>query len=179
MNKIKLSKLVSYILRHKPEEYDISLDKEGWVDIPELIQQITSRHIIYDGIDINVFEEITKTSGKQRFEIKANRIRAFYGHSIETKIVREKSSPPDILYHGTPIETAAIILQDGMKAMNRQNVHLSSDKKTAEIVAKRWHSKFKILKVEANKAFNDGINFYEGNENIWLADFIPHQYIKK
>lgn len=66
-----------------------------------------------------------------------------------------------------------------MKAMNRQNVHLSSDKKTAEIVAKRWHSRFKILKVEANKAFNDGINFYEGNENIWLADFIPHQYIKE
>lgn len=84
MNKIKLSKLVSYILRHKPEEYDISLDKEGWVDIPELIKQITSRHTIYDGIDINVFEEITQTSGKQRFEIKANRIRAFYGHSIKT-----------------------------------------------------------------------------------------------
>ena len=179
MNKIKLSKLVSYILRHKPEEYDITLDKEGWVDIPELIKQITGRHNIYAGIDINIFQEITQTSGKQRFEIKANRIRAFYGHSIEAKIARENSSPPDVLYHGTPIETAAIILQDGMKAMNRQNVHLSSDENTAEIVAKRWHSEYKILKVDAKRAFNDGINFYEGNENIWLADFIPHQYIKE
>jgi putative RNA 2'-phosphotransferase len=44
-------------------------------------------------------------------------------------------------------------------------------------VAKRWHSEFQILKVNAKQAFEDGINFYEGNENIWLADFIPSQYI--
>jgi putative RNA 2'-phosphotransferase len=179
MNKIKLSKLVSYILRHKPEEYDITLDSEGWVEIGELIHQISKRHKHFNGIDHQIFEEITKSSGKQRFEIKADRIRAFYGHSIESKIAREQTCPPQVLFHGTPNQTASIILLEGLKAMNRQNVHLSSDKKTAEVVAKRWHSEYQILKVDAKKAFNDGIAFYKGNENIWLADFITQQYISE
>jgi len=177
MNTIKLSKLVSYILRHKPEDYGITLDDEGWVDIPVLINQITDRHKIFAEIDKDTFEQITRQSGKQRFEITGNRIRAFYGHSIEAKIVREKCCPPDVLYHGTPTDTAALILEDGLKAMNRQNVHMSSDEKTAEIVAKRWHCDYLILKVDAKRAFDEGLNFYEGNENIWLADFIPNQYI--
>ncbi len=179
MNTIKLSKLVSFILRHKPEDYEITLDDEGWVDISVLIKQIVGRHKEYAGINKGSFEQITKQSGKQRFEIKDNRIRAFYGHSIEAKIVRDKSCPPDVLYHGTPTQTAQLILKDGLKAMNRQNVHMSSDEQTAEIVAKRWHSDYLILKVDAKRAFDEGINFYEGNENIWLADFIPPQYIKE
>lgn len=179
MNTTKLSKLVSYILRHKPEDYDITLDDAGWVDIPLLIKQITDQHNTYVGIDKDTFEQITQQSGKQRFEIQGNKIRAFYGHSIKTKIVRDISCPPDVLYHGTPTDTAALILKDGLKAMNRQNVHMSSDEQTAEIVAKRWHSDYLILKVDAKRAFDEGINFYEGNENIWLADYIPHQYIKE
>ncbi len=179
MNTIKLSKLVSYILRHKPEDYGITLDGEGWVDISVLIKQITEQHKEYAGINKDSFEQITKQSRKQRFEIKDNRIRAFYGHSIEAKIVRDKSCPPDVLYHGTPTDVAELILKDGLKPMNRQNVHMSSDEKTAEIVAKRWHSDYFVLKVDAKRAFDGGINFYKGNENIWLADFIPHQYIKR
>ncbi len=179
MNTIKLSKLVSYILRHKPEDYGITLDDEGWVVIPVLIKQITKQHKEYAEINKGSFEQITKQSGKQRFEIKDNRIRAFYGHSIEAKIVRDKSCPPDVLYHGTPTDAAELILKDGLKPMNRQNVHMSSDEKTAEIVAKRWHSDYLILKVDAKRAFEDGVNFYEGNENIWLADFIPNQYIRE
>ncbi len=179
MNTIKLSQLTSYILRHKPEDYGITLDAEGWVAVPVLVEQITRRHNEFAGINKGSFEQITKQSGKQRFEIKDNRIRAFYGHSIEAKIVRNKSCPPDMLYHGTPTDTAELILKDGLKPMNRQNVHMSSDEQTAEIVAKRWHSDYLILKVDAKRAFADGINFYQGNENIWLADFIPHQYIKE
>ena len=40
MNKItlqKLSKEVSYALRHAPWEYELELDSEGWVSIEQLI----------------------------------------------------------------------------------------------------------------------------------------------
>ena len=159
MNTIKLSKLVSYILRHKPEDYGITLDAEGWVDIPVLIYQIIKQHNAFAGINKSSFEQIAKHSGKQRFEIVDNRIRAYYGHSIKKKIAREQSCPPDVLYHGTPTQTAELIVKDGLKAMNRQNVHLSSDRETAEIVAKRWHQDYVILQVDADRAHHNGVAF--------------------
>lgn len=36
---IKTSKFLSYILRHKPETIDITLDQQGWVNIEYLIKQ--------------------------------------------------------------------------------------------------------------------------------------------
>jgi putative RNA 2'-phosphotransferase len=62
--------------------------------------------------------------------------------------------------------------------MNRQNVHLSSDRETAEVVAKRWHQDYVILQVDAGRAHDEGVAFYAGNENIWLADYIPPEYIR-
>lgn len=35
-----LSKLLSYILRHKPEEYEIALDENGYTNIDELINKL-------------------------------------------------------------------------------------------------------------------------------------------
>lgn len=37
---IKTSKFLSYILRHKPETIDITLDQQGWVNIEYLIKQV-------------------------------------------------------------------------------------------------------------------------------------------
>ena len=40
-------------------------------------------------------------SEKKRHELKENKIRALYGHSIPMKIVKEEGVPPKFLYHGT------------------------------------------------------------------------------
>lgn len=37
MDYLKLSKEVSYALRHAPWEYELEIDEEGWVDINQLI----------------------------------------------------------------------------------------------------------------------------------------------
>ena len=34
-----------------------------------------------------------------------------------------------------------------------------------------------VLKINATQAYQDGINFYYGNEKVWLADEIPSKYI--
>lgn len=38
INYTKLSKEVSYALRHAPWEYELELDKNGWVQIDQLLQ---------------------------------------------------------------------------------------------------------------------------------------------
>jgi putative RNA 2'-phosphotransferase len=36
----KISKFLSLVLRHKPEEIGLQLDNEGWADTGELLQKI-------------------------------------------------------------------------------------------------------------------------------------------
>lgn len=42
MDYFKLSKEISYALRHAPWEYELELDDEGWVDIEQLLINLSS-----------------------------------------------------------------------------------------------------------------------------------------
>ena len=54
---------------------------------------------------------------------------------------------------------------------------MSQDISTAQSVGLRHDNKPCILKIDAKKAWEDGISFYLGNEMVWLADKVPSQYI--
>ena len=58
MSDDRLSIFISLILRHKPEEAGITLDKHGWANVKELIKGInnTGRKI-----DMETLEEIVRT----------------------------------------------------------------------------------------------------------------------
>ena len=64
MNIEKLSKFISLILRHKPEEIGISLDDFGWAKTEDLINGINNSG---RKIDIEILEEIVRTYDKQRY----------------------------------------------------------------------------------------------------------------
>jgi len=114
---------------------------------------------------------------KQRHEIVGDRIRALYGHSFPGKLKRERSIPPDVLYHGTSLETIKLIRAQGLLPMARQYVHLSTDEETARMVGSRKGSQVAILSVHARNAANEGVVFYRGNSQVWLADEIPARWI--
>jgi putative RNA 2'-phosphotransferase len=61
--------------------------------------------------------------------------------------------------------------------MGRQYVHLSTDIDTANFVGKRKDSNPVMLKVHAEKASNEGIKFYQGNNAVWLADYVASKFI--
>jgi putative RNA 2'-phosphotransferase len=121
---------------------------------------------------------IVAADKKGRFEIRNNKIRAVYGHSIK-KVALEAEKPPDILYHGTTGKSLDEILQSGIKPMKRKYVHLSLDLETAIIVAKRRTNSPKIIVIDAGKCWMDGIKFYKGSESTWLSEYIDHNYFIK
>jgi len=129
------------------------------------------------GISQEQLDFVIDNMDKKRLEIQGNKIRAAYGHSFASKVQQVEAQPPNILYHGTPSFVAFIIKKEGLKPMARQYVHLSTTQKTAKMVGERRHPEPKILAIDAKKAFQNGIKFYHGNEDIWLADYIPPEYI--
>lgn len=174
----KLSKRVSYVLRHAPWEYELELGDEGWASLDQLLEGLRSDPW-FGNLDREHLLEMIRVSRKVRYEIRGGRIRALYGHSIPGKLKKKRDVPPDTLFHGTVVKFLAFIRQEGLNPMGRQYVHLSVDKKTAHQVASRRGRgrDVVILQIRAREAASQGIAFYEGNDQVWLADLVPPSWI--
>jgi putative RNA 2'-phosphotransferase len=174
-DKKHISKFLSLVLRHKPEEIGIVLDENGWAIISELIEKFSAKKIIFTKQQL---EEIVTTNDKQRFVISEDglSIRANQGHSIDVDLALNKLEPPQLLFHGTAIKFKEAILKEGIQKMNRQHVHLSDNIETAHKVGSRHGSPI-ILRVAALQMHNDGIHFYQSENGVWLTDFVSPNYI--
>lgn len=170
MDYIKLSKEISYALRHAPWEYELEMDEEGFVPLEQLLNalDITKEDVL----------KVMEISEKKRLELDGDRIRALYGHSIPMHIKKVEGTPPAILYHGTAKRFIDSIKEKGLLPMNRQYVHLSVDVETATAVGKRHDNNPIILRIDTQKAIADGIKFYIGNDKVWLCDELPIEYIQ-
>lgn len=176
----KLSRFLSYILRHKPEEINLSLDSEGYADINQLIT-LTNIHTDYN-LTHSILDQIVSTDSKQRYSYDdtKTKIRANQGHSIPVDLNLTPTIPPDILYHGTAQHSVPNIFSLGLKSMSRQYVHLSSDLETAIKVGKRHcHGTEKpvVFIINSQKAFEAGITFYLSDNNVWLTNRIPREFL--
>ena len=172
-----LSKLLSYILRHKPEEYGIVLDENGYTNVDELIKQL---HAHNENINFEILQHVVDTNNKKRFAFSDDltRIRASQGHSVDVELDYTEQQPPDILYHGTVNKFLAAIMKNGLQKMQRHHVHLSADKTTATKVAER-RGKAIILEINTGDMFSAGHLFYVADNGVWLTDHVPTAYIRQ
>lgn len=173
----KISHVMSHALRHEPWLYGLELDENGWTSVDDILSVLRVENSKWCGVTVLTLEGIIELSDKKRFEIYGGCIRALYGHSFLKKLKKQPVSPPAELYHGTSIEAATWILKDGLLPMKRQYVHLSIDKETAIMVGKRKSMHPVLLRVGSQDAVQHGVDFYQGNDIVWLADYIPKEYI--
>ena len=173
-----LSKFLSYVLRHQPEAIGLSLDKEGWAVISDLIF-----HFIKEGhkLDNDILNKIVKNSDKRRFTVSDDglRIRAAQGHSTQqVNISYKERTPPDILYHGTATRFISAIREQGLIPLSRQYVHLSPDEGTAIQVGQR-HGKPVVLKIKALDMYEQGFKFFQADNDVWLTNNVPYNFIQE
>jgi len=125
-------------------------------------------------------ETVVETNNKKRFEFNTDKtkIRARQGHSIDVDVELEEKRPPAFLYHGTSDRFLEAIEKDGLKKMNRQYVHLSEDRATAEKVGKRHGGNLIVLRIQADSyQYETGAKFYLSRNGVWLTEKVPVQYI--
>ncbi|WP_144941706.1 RNA 2'-phosphotransferase [Paenibacillus sp. 32O-W] len=168
---ISLSKFMTKILRHTPQEYGIVLEsRDGSCPTAALLQAVRSRPK-WKAVTMEEIEQVVRNSDKQRFEINGDRIRARYGHSHQ-KLSYEPGQPPDVLYHGTNMFVLQEILAEGLRPMGRQYVHLSEGLHFASLAGQR-RGQLVILAVDTRKAHEQGTQFYYAGNEVWLADEVP------
>lgn len=123
---VKISKFLSMVLRHQPDKVGITLDEAGWVDVDVLLAACAAKGRRFSRADL---DHVVANNNKKRFAYSddGRRIRASQGHSVTVELGLDPVEPPDVLYHGTATATLPLILAEGLKPMNRQDVHLSAD----------------------------------------------------
>jgi putative RNA 2'-phosphotransferase len=173
---VKVSKFMSLVLRHKPEEIGLVLDGQGWAGIDELIEK-AGRHGV--ALTREVIVRVVETSDKQRFALdqSGQRIRANQGHSVDIDLGLAPSEPPPILFHGTGETSVAAIRAQGLKPGQRQHVHLSPDEDTAIRVGRR-HGRPVVLRIAAGRMRESGHAFFLSTNGVWLTEAVPVQFIE-
>jgi len=172
----RISKFLSLILRHQPEYIGLSLTKNGWADISELIEKAKIKNIHFS---VEELLEIVHTNDKDRFALneKASMIRANQGRSLKAvDLELEPKKPPRILYHGTVGEFIDSIKSQGLQKRSRQHVHLSAEINTAIKVGSR-RGKPIILSVHAEKMYKEGFAFFQSKNGVWLTNKVPFEFV--
>jgi len=174
---VRYSKFLSLVLRHDPSAAGLTLDREGWADVGQLLTASAARGFPRG---LEALQEVVATNDKKRFAFNPDgtKIRARQGHSIAVDVGLHALEPPDVLYHGTADRFVASILAGGIHSGTRQYVHLSVDAATATRVGQR-HGRPVVLHVGAGGMHQEGYEFFLSENGVWLTREVPSRFVSQ
>ncbi|KAF9113591.1 tRNA 2'-phosphotransferase 1 [Mortierella sp. AM989] len=189
---VRLSKALSWLLRHNAESQGIAIRPDGYVKIQDVL-----RHPKFKGYTLEDIVQATDTSDKKRFQILEDEngnkeyIRAVQGHSI-AKVAElgfdeiTDSTQIPVAVHGTMYSKWSLISSQGLSKMNRNHIHLAVGLPGAnEVISGMRNACNLYIYVDTAKAIQDGIKFYKTTNNVILSDgkngdgIIPPEYFER
>jgi len=172
---VRFSKFMSLVLRHRPHQYGLTLDANGWAKVEDLVAAAKRANV---PLTPEIVKQVVAHNDKQRYGLNAEgtAIRARQGHSIKVNLDLTPLTPPEQLFHGTAEKFIPSIAEKGLVRGSRQYVHLSLDMATAHKVGQR-HGQAVVLTVASGQMSHDGHPFYCSENKIWLTEAVPTAYL--
>ncbi len=176
MSREESSKLLSFVLRHRPDAFGLTLDAAGWVPINTLLAALLAHGRVLTHQQVL---DVVNTSDKRRFAISDDgaRIRASQGHSHKVVLGYPTAVPPALLFHGTVGRFLDSIRRDGLRPGSRQHVHLSPTVADARVVGQRRGTPV-VLEIGAGQLAETGHLFLQAPNGVWLTDAVPVAFIR-
>jgi putative RNA 2'-phosphotransferase len=174
-----LGRVMTGILRHFPDKYGLTIDPHGWIELPKLVQAIGSHHRGYHWLRAHHLVAIAESDPKGRYEVRDDRIRATYGHTLEVDLDLPTDPIPDELYFPVTVEEAAIVLEVGLKPSDRRKVHLSKTAADARAAGSVRTPEPVILAVDAKRARAEGIVIMQAGKTVYLVDQVPASFLAR
>ncbi|ADJ13548.1 RNA 2'-phosphotransferase [Halalkalicoccus jeotgali B3] len=166
----RVSKFMSGALRHFPDDVGLSLDAHGWTVADDLVAAVTAK---YDWADPEAVAGVIRTDPKGRFERAGERVRAAYGHSVAVDLDAPETPVSGELYHGTAPENVPAIREEGLRPMDRQQVHLSGTAREAREVGRRHTTDPAVFVVDAAGMETDDHRIVRRGEGVYTTDRAP------
>jgi putative RNA 2'-phosphotransferase len=163
-----------YIMGHRPYEFGLVPDPEGYFTFKELLQSIHEEPD-WSYVRQGNIHEVLMGNGRTLFQFDEKRIRAFMSY-WHTDLDHPARLLPKILYLGIRRKAHPIVLEKGLRAIEGKHHVLSPDREMAERMGKRHDQKPVILEIMADAAQKKGVIFYPFGD-LLLTSEIPAEYI--
>ncbi len=166
----RVSKELSWLLRHGAGEARLAMDAAGWASIDDVLRKVRVTRATLD--------VVVRENTKGRLEVRGERIRACQGHSLRgmpvTVEALEASWAVDPrvepVWHGTSADALASIAREGLLPVDRSHVHLAGE--TDSRVGKRAGVDV-ALGVDPERLRAHGITLYRSANGVLLARSVP------
>lgn len=184
------SKSISYLLRHGAIKEKVPYRSDGFILVKDVLNWINKGLNADEMVVYKNIETIVAADKKGRYTIKEiNKrmyIRANQGHSFDVMletipITLDNVDDLGTVLHGTFIDFKASIIQNGLRRMSRQHVHMISMSNPEGFKLLRPDVTMFVI-VDVKRAIQDGIEFCMSTNNVVLSEgnsegCIPRQYL--
>jgi putative RNA 2'-phosphotransferase len=174
-----LGRVMTGILRHFPEKYGLQLDPQGWVSLPALARAIANQHRGYHWLRVHHLVAIAESDPKGRYEVRDDRVRATYAHTVEVELDLPTDNIPEALFYPVTTDVAGIVLEVGLKPTDRRKVHLSKTAKDAQSAGRVRTPEPVVLRIDARLAQDDGLIIMRAGKTVFLIDQVPSKYLTR
>lgn len=173
---IRLSRALSHALRHVLHQHKSGGEEQGWIAIDDLLDALRQEKA-WRNIKRTDLEEMVTKSGKLRFEIKDDQIRSLPPANHGEKSIMHAAKPPNILYHEADAALAGRIRVHGLIPESHRYIHLAATSQDAIEMGQPGAGRAIILKIDAARASDSGVQFYEDSNHTWLTEAVPPEFI--
>jgi 2'-phosphotransferase len=172
---VKLSKKLSFALRHGAPKLGLTLRSDGYVRLDDLL-----RCNGYRGFSVEAVKEVVHSNDKQRFSLLEEDggvlwIRANQGHSVtglnEEELLTPIKDPSEAgsCAHGTYLKCWPSIAREGLKKMGRTHIHCAQGLVGEGVISGMRASSEVIIYVNVAAAMADGIRFFLSDNGVVLT----------
>ncbi|HTT26114.1 MAG TPA: RNA 2'-phosphotransferase [Thermoplasmata archaeon] len=175
-----LGRVMTGVLRHFPEKYGLTVDEHGWIPLNKLVEAIGRQHRGYaHWLRIHHLVAIAESDPKGRYEVKDERIRATYAHTVDVVLDLPTDNIPDQLFFPVTPEEAALVLEVGLKPSDRKMVHLSRTSEDARSAGQVRTPSPVILVVETGPARAAGHVIMRAGKTVFLVPQVPPEFLHR
>ena len=175
---VQLSKTLSYLLRHGAKEKHLSMDKNGFCKLNDVIKEL-NKMLPKQQVTPDRISQIVKDCSKQRFKLETFNgvvmIRANQGHSMQEvqnielkEIMFFDAGSSGKIIHGTTLKAWESIRKSGLNKMKRNHIHMAKGEFGDAKSGARFSSEV-IITIDGNGAIKDGIKFFESDNGVILS----------
>jgi putative RNA 2'-phosphotransferase len=175
-----LGRILTGVLRHFPEKYGLEVDEHGWIPVAKIVEAIGRQHRGYGHwLRVHHLIAIAESDPKGRYEVRDERIRATYGHTVDVKLDLPTENIPDQLFFPVTPEEATLVLEVGLRPSDRRMVHLSRTADDARAAGKVRTPSPVILIVDTQAARGAGSVIMQAGKTVFLVPNVAPEHLTK
>lgn len=171
-----LSRLMTYMLGTRPDEFGLVPDREGYITIKELLKAINEEPGTKYVRESHI-REVLLHDRDGVFEIDEKKIRSSQWKVCLKSKGQNPVPPPKILFKGVKKKAYPFVLKAGLLPGSKDHVLLATNRDLSTRIAHRLDQDPVLLEIKAGSAHENGIRFYPFGDSLYLADEIPVQFI--